>query len=98
MESHITNALRPCWQIRLTASSMPYNSQNVELEETGRLRPTQPCGGGSTSGENTAQPAVPSGCRDPSVYTWSSPGPVDDMVAIVDLLTLNFSSLRYTSC
>ncbi|MPC53279.1 hypothetical protein E2C01_047168 [Portunus trituberculatus] len=61
---------------------MSYSSQNVELEEMGRLRLTQPCGGGSTSGENTAQPAVPSGCRDPLVCTWSSPGPVNDMVAI----------------
>lgn len=62
---------------------MPYNSQYVELDESGNLRPTQPPGGGLMSGEKTAHPADPSGCRDPSVNNLCNSRPEDDPVEMV---------------
>lgn len=51
------------------------------MDESGNLRPTQPPGGGS--GEKTAHPSDPSGCRDPSVNNLCNSTPEDDTVEMV---------------
>lgn len=47
--------------------SMQCNSQNVELDELGSLRPIRPSStGGSMVGEYSAQAALPFACTEPS--------------------------------
>ena len=54
---------------RLTESSTPCNSQKVEVDELGSLRPIYPpCVGGGKVVEYTAQAALPSACTEGKVW------------------------------
>ncbi|KAK7074406.1 hypothetical protein SK128_023084, partial [Halocaridina rubra] len=54
---------------KLIASKSPCSSLDVELDEFGRWRPTQPPGSGSILGKKIAQSALPTACRELSAYS-----------------------------
>ena len=66
-ESQMTRPLLLVRVSKPTASRSPCSSQYVKLEVLGRGRSVHPSGRGSRLGENTAQPALSSPWRDPSV-------------------------------